>query len=48
MQYNRLIQIPKDVNLKEKAKRLYYKNKDKVLARRRELYRLKKTSSKAS
>jgi hypothetical protein len=37
------IQRKKDSNANEKAKRLYYKNRDKVLARRRELYRLKHT-----
>jgi hypothetical protein len=41
--YNKSTQIrtKKDKTLNEKAKRLYYKNRDKVLARRRELYKLK-------
>ena len=48
MEHNRMVQVPLDVNVREKAKRLYYKNRDKVLARRRELYKLKSSSNTAS
>ena len=40
MLHNRLIQVSSRTST-EKAKEFYYKNRDKVLARRRELYRLK-------
>lgn len=45
MQYNRLKQIPSVSSASEKAKRFYYKNRDKVLARRRELYSSNKARS---
>lgn len=44
MLHNRLIQIATRTP-SEKAKELYYKNKDKVLARRRELYKLKRSKN---
>ena len=45
MIYNRLIQKSMYVNLNEKAKKYYDNNKDKILARRRQLYKLKNNTA---